>query len=233
MGWVLGGPIGALLGFAIGSMIDTGSQVGAYTGMAGGRQRTTTNDFVVSMIVLSAAVMKADGKVMKSELDFVKNFFVRQFGESQAKEQMLMLRELLKQPIDIQAVCQQIKVNMPHPMRLQLMHYLFGIAGADGSLSGAEMRIVEEIARHLNISHQDFDSIRAMFGTDEHSAYKILEVGEDASDADIKKAYRKMAVKYHPDKIGDLGPDVVKAAQAKFQKVQDAYEVIKKQRGIK
>ncbi len=233
LGWALGGPIGALLGFAIGSMIETSVQVQPYTGEPGGRTRTTTRDFVVSMIVLSAAVMKADGKVMKSELDYVKAFFVRQFGESQAKDYMLTLRELLKQPFDLAAVCRQIKDNMPHPMRLQLMHYLFGIATADGSIAAAEMRVLEEIARHLNINHKDFESLRAMTGKDEESAYKILEIEASATEAEIKKAYRKMALKYHPDKIGDLGPEVVKAAQDKFTKVQEAYEVIKKQRGIK
>jgi DnaJ like chaperone protein len=233
MGWVLGGPIGALLGFALGSMIDTSQQVTAYGNDPGLGRRTTTNDFVVSMLVLSAAIMKADGKVMKSELDFVKRFFSRQFGERQAGEHLLLLRDLLDKPFDLASICMQIRVNMPHPMRLQMMHYLFGIALADGSLSGAELRVMEEIARHLTISQKDFESIKAMFGTDELSAYKILEVAEDASDAEIKKAYRHMATKYHPDKLGDLGPEVVKAGQEKFQKVQQAYEALKKQRGIK
>ncbi|MFN2423118.1 MAG: TerB family tellurite resistance protein, partial [Cryomorphaceae bacterium] len=134
MGWVLGGPIGALLGFAIGSMIDTSSAVNPYTGGAQGR-RTTTNDFVISMLVLSAAVMKADGTVKKSELDYVKAFFARQFGARKAQEQMLVLRELLKQPFDLVSVCNQIRDNMPHPMRLQMMHYLLGIAAADGSIA--------------------------------------------------------------------------------------------------
>ncbi len=235
VGWVFGGPIGALLGFAVGSMIDTSSDVVPGTGNPASRftRRTTTQDFVVSLLVLSAAVMRADGKVLKAELDYVKAFFVRQFGESQASDHILTLRELLKQPFDLATVAAQIKDNMPHPMRLQLMHYLFGIANADGHLASAEIRVLEEIARYLHISQKDYESIRAMFGTDEASAYKILEVDENVDDASIKKAYRKMAVKYHPDKVADLGPEVIKAAQEKFQKVQDAYETIKKQRGFK
>lgn len=229
MGWVFGGPIGALLGFAIGSMIDTSTGVNPYTGGA----RTTTNDFVVSMLVLSAAVMKADGKVMKSELDYVKAFFARQFGERRAQEQMLVLRELLKQPFDLVSVCNQIRDNMPHPMRLQMLHYLFGIAAADGSIAAGELKIIEEIARHLRISLKDYESIRAMFGADEESAYKVLELEETCTDAEVKKAYRKMALKYHPDKLGELGPEVEKAAKEKFTKVQEAYEVIKKRRGMK
>jgi len=232
MGWVLGGPIGALLGFAIGSMIDTSTAVNPYTG-GPSSSRTTTNDFVVSMLVLSAAVMKADGKVMKSELDYVKAFFTRQFGDRKAQEQMLVLRELLKQPFDLASVCNQIRVNMPHPMRLQMLHYLFGIAAADDTIAAGELKIIEEIARLLRISTKDYESIRAMFGADEESAYKVLEIDQNATDADVKKAYRKMALKYHPDKLGELGPEVEKAAREKFNKVQEAYELVKKQRGIK
>lgn len=233
MGWVLGGPIGALLGFAIGSMIDNTTQVSTYGPGGSERMRTTTNDFIISLLILSAVVMKADGKVMKSELNYVKAFFTRQFGNEKASELMLMLRDLLSQPIDVRGVGTQIRQHMAHPMRLQLLHYLFGIAAADGSVATRELEVIEEISRNLGISLKDFESIRAMFGTDEKSAYKVLEIEESASDTEVKKAYRKMALKYHPDKVGDLGEEVSKAAREKFEKVQQAYDAIKKQRGFK
>jgi DnaJ like chaperone protein len=233
LGWALGGPIGAILGFALGSMIDntevvTGRE--AYTGTR--RRATTSNDFVVSLLVLSAAVMKADGKVMKSELNFVKKFFVRQFGEDKAQEQLILLRKILKQPLQLRAICVQIRQNMKHPLRLQLMHYIFGLAAADGSIDTRELRVIEEIARHMGISQKDFDSIRGMFGSDTDSAYKVLEIDENASDAEIKKAYRKMALKYHPDKLSGMDKEIQEAGEAKFVKVQEAYETIKKQRNI-
>jgi len=235
LGWALGGPIGAILGFALGSMVSTTEVVTSEEARSRGRsfRRTSTDDFVVSLLVLSAAVMKADGKILKSELDYVKAFFVRQFGEDKAQEQILILREILKQPLQLRKVCVQIRMNMQHPLRLQLIHYIFGLAQADGTLDTSELRVIEDIARDLGISQKDFDSIRSMFKSDTSSAYKVLEVAEDATEADIKKAYRKMAVKYHPDKLSDLGPDIQKAAKEKFIKVQEAYETIKKQRGIK
>lgn len=235
LGFVLGGPIGAILGFALGSMAGSTDIVTSGQAGAGGmrNRRTSTNDFIVSLLVLSAAVMKADGKVLKSELDFVKDFFVRQFGERKAKEQILLLREILKQPIRIREVCLQIKANMPHPMRLQMIHYIFGLAQADGSIDNRELGVIEEIARYLGISLKDFDSVRAMFGTDTKSAYAVLEIDENATEHEIKTAYRKMALKYHPDKLSTLGEDIRKAAKEKFIKVQDAYETIKKQRNIK
>lgn len=235
LGWVLGGPIGAILGFALGSMastaeITTSSQGGARMHRSGS---TSTNDFVVTLLILSAAVMKADGKVLRSELDYVKAFFVRQFGERKAQEQILLLREILKQPLRLREVCMQIRANMPHAMRLQLIHYIFGLAQADGAIDNKELQIIEDIARDLGISEKDYTSIRGMFGTDTKSAYDILEIDENASELEIKKAYRKMALKYHPDKLATLGVDIQKAAKEKFVKVQQAYETIKKQRNIK
>lgn len=236
MGWVLGGPIGAILGFAVGSMIDNTEaitqQSNPYTRNRR-TYRTTSNDFMVSLLVLSAAVMKADGKVMKSELKYVNDFFVRQFGKEIASEQMVLLRGILKQPLQLREVCLQIKANMDHPMRLQLVHYIFGLANADKTLDGSEVRIIEEISRYLGISQKDYQSIRAMFGHDTESAYNVLEISPDATDNEVKKAYRKMAIKYHPDKLSNLGPEFKEAAEEKFVKVKEAYETIKKKRNLK
>lgn len=234
LGFTLGGPIGAIIGFAVGSMIDNStdlvkSEPGRNYGSYG---YTTAGDFTMSLLVLSAAIMKTDGKVMRSELDYVKRFFVRQFGERRAQEYILLLRDIMKQPMDIRAVSYQIRQNMEHPLRLQLLHYLFGLAMADGSLSPAELRTIEEIARYLNINPKDFESLKAMVGPDVDSAYKILEIEKTATESEIKSAYRRMAIKYHPDKVIHLGEEFQKAAREKFQKVQEAYESIKKERGF-
>ena len=237
LGWALGGPIGALLGFAIGSMVDEtrveihkGDQ--RFTGSAY-RHRTTSSDFTMSLLVLSAAVMKADGKVLKSELEYVKRFLSQQFSAAEVQRLLPVLREVLNKEIKVREVCGQIRYNMEHPLRLQLLHYLFGIAKADGNVNAAEADTIEQIAGYLGINPRDFQSIKAMFYKDTDAAYKILEISKDASDSEVKKAYRKMAVKYHPDKLNHLGEEFKTAANEKFQKVQDAYETIKKQRGLK
>ncbi len=238
LGWAFGGPIGAILGFAVGSMIDgTSSATGDGPRTARARRTsygyTTANDFVISLLVLTAAVMKADGKVVKSELDYVKKFLITQFGERKAQDQILLLRDILNQNTDVRAVCLQIKQNMEHPLRLQLLHYIFGLAAADGKLDITEVRVIENIASYLGISSKDYLSIRAMFGHDTQSAYNILEIDESADEKTVKKAYRKMATKYHPDKVSHLGDEFQRAAKEKFQKVQEAYETIKKQRNFK
>ena len=117
-------------------------------------------------------------------------------------------------------------------MRLQLLHYLFGLAKSDGQVDGLEATAIRRIALDLGISEKDYESIQAMFYKDVAHAYKVLEIDHTASDDEIKKAYRRMAVKYHPDKVRDLGEAHQKAAQEKFIKVQEAYEAIKKERGM-
>ncbi len=234
LGWAFGGPIGAFLGFALGSMLDKSQQaVGEGFELNQGRPRTMGGDFAASLLILSAAVMKADGKVLKSELEFVRTFLTQQFGHDKAANYILDLREILKKDIPVRDVAIQIRDYMDHSSRLQLYHYLWGIAMADNHLDIAEENLLIQLASYLRISQYDYQSIKAMFVKDVDSAYKILELSPNASIDEIKKAYRKMAIKYHPDKVSHLGEEYKKAAEEKFQKLNEAYESLKKQRGFK
>jgi len=234
LGWAFAGPIGGILGFAIGSMFENAGKM-EYQRMydsSDAKERTQSGDFSASLLVLAAAVMKADGKVLKSELDYVRNFFIQQFGVEKTKEQMQILKEIIKQDIPLKEVCLQIKHFTRHSDRLQLVHFLFGISGADRHYDFEEVKVIERIANLLGVSAVDFDSIKAMFVKDSQADYKILEIESSVSDEELKKAYRKMAIKYHPDKVSHLGEDFQKMAKEKFQKVQEAYENIKKSRGL-
>jgi DnaJ like chaperone protein len=171
--------------------------------------------------------------LLKSELDFIRDFYTKQFGSAAAAQHMGVLKELLQKDIPLREVCEQIRYYMEHPMRLQLMYYLFGIAKADGNVDKSEMHIIETIAQYLGLNSKDYESLKAMHYKDTESAYKILEIDTAASDDEVKKAYRKMAMKYHPDKVRGLGEQHEKSANEKFIKVQDAYEQIKKDRNMK
>jgi DnaJ like chaperone protein len=223
LGFVMGGPMGALLGFIAGAVLD-------YT--SGSNRQTAQADFRVSLVVLVAAVMKVDGKVVKSELDYVKQFFVRQFGKDSAKESLKLLKDILKRDILVRDICIQISENMDYSSRLQLLHILLNISLADGAINKAEIDLIEKISGAMRISRNDFVSIRNMFIPETDSSYKILEIERTAPDDDVKKAYRKMAMKYHPDKVSHLGDDFRKTADDKFKKVNEAYNKIKKERGI-
>lgn len=250
LGWAIYGPIGAIIGFLIGSATDStgvksipgyNSDTG-YNGSGSGRTnggygsgytpQEQRNSFMISLLVLSTAIMKADGKVLKSELEFVKNFIRNNFGESAVSEGLTIIKKLLNQNINVPQVCAQIKVFMPASQRLQLYHYLAGIAQADGIFTKEEYDLLKDIASYLAISQKDAQSILEMYGGSDFDPYKILEISRNATDDEVKKAYRKMAIKYHPDKVETLGDDVKKAAEEKFKNVQIAYEKIKKERGF-
>ena len=231
LGFVMGGPIGAVLGFLVGSMVDSTSvYTSEYTGSVG---RTAPGDFGMSLLVLIAAMMKADGKVVKAELDYVKQFFIRQFGPVSSGEALLMLKDILKKEIPVQDVCNQISNNMDYSSRLQLLHLLFNIAVSDAAVHPAELDAIEKMSGYLGISTSDFVSIRNMFIPETDSSYKILEIEPSASNEEVKKAYRRMAMKYHPDKVSHRGEEFRKSADEKFKKVNEAYEKIKKERNIK
>jgi DnaJ like chaperone protein len=230
LGFVMGGPIGGLLGFLVGSVIDsTTIETSAY---ATGTGRITQGDFGMSLLVLVAAVMKADGKVVKSELDYVKQFFVSQFGQESAKQALLMLKDIIKQEIPVRDVCLQIRGNMDYSSRLQLLHLLFNISLADTNIHPAEIEIIEKVSTYLGVASGDFLSIKNMFIPETDSSYKILEIDPSASNDEVKKAYRRMAIKYHPDKVSHLGEEFRKTADEKFKKVNEAYNKIKKERNL-
>jgi DnaJ like chaperone protein len=228
LGWAFAGPIGAVIGFGVGWMFDTANEDEDIKGYS----NTTVGDFLVSMMVLIAAVMKADGKVLKSELDFVKGFLVRKFGESSARDALKMLRELLKQNIPIEDVAYQIRGRLDYHSRLELMHILYGVAHADGTFVNSEKQVLDQIGYYLGISAGDQQSIQNMFFQTTESNYNILGIDRNSTPEEIKKAYRKLAIEYHPDKVTYLGDEIRRDAEEKFQKITSAYEKIKKEKGF-
>lgn len=232
LGFAMGGPIGMVLGFTVGSIFDAGKQQGKGQSKIA-RGQTLRGDYAASLVVLVAAVMKADGRVMKSELDYVRRYFVTRFGEDTASEAVVMLRDILKREIPLRDVARQLTERLEYAYRLEMLHFLFGIASADGEVSDSENGVIEKIAGFMSISDSDFQSIRAMFVSQSDSAYKILEIESTVNDDEVKKAFRNMAKKYHPDKVAHLGEDFKKVANEKFRKVQDAYDKVRKERGIK
>ena len=234
LGWAVFGPIGGLFGYAAGSLMNAarrGNRVGA--GGAAGAE-AARNGFIASLMALTAAMMKADGRVLKSELGVVKEFFARQFGREIAQEALRMLRGLLDQEIPTGPVCGQIRANMNYSQRMALLHYLFSIAHADGELHPAEDRLLAHLGEELGIRAADLRSIAAMFApkADPEADYRVLEVSRGATDEEVRKAYRRMSMKHHPDKVAHLGVEFQKAATEKFQRVNAAYAAIKKARGM-
>jgi DnaJ like chaperone protein len=236
LGWAFGGPIGGIIGYALGSLFSSNrpsairSEVNEQFG-----NTEEKRDFNVTLLVLSAAVMKADGNIKKSELDYVKRFFLQNFGQERAENYIKMLREILNKDYNIYDVSRQVGQYMDYSSRLQLLHYLFGIAASDGIVSSPEVDVIHTISMYMGVSEPDYSSIKAMFVKEVNvtdNAYRILGVDPSATNEEVKKAYREMAKKNHPDLVSNLGEEVHQAAEKKFQEINQAYETIKKQRGI-
>ncbi len=230
LGWALGGPIGAIVGFALGSMFETPTQ----TTTREHTTATTESDFKLSLLILIACIMKADGKIQKAELSVVKKFLVANFGEAGALEALQLLKNILEQDINEQQVASQIGRHMNYSAKLQLLHFLMDVALADGHIHTAEQAMLTRIANAFGITMPDFESLKAPYfkNSDPNWAYTTLEIQPTATNEELKKAYRRMAMKYHPDKVQDLGEDVKKSATEKFRTINEAYEAIKKERGM-
>ena len=238
MGFAVGGPIGALIGVFIASLFDSSHTIEAGEHRQGiphpGRSHTTQGDIRVSIIVLLACVIKADGRILKSEINSIKPFLLRNFGEEGAKQALQLLKQLLEQDINPVAVSQQIRQHVNYSVRLELVHMLLEVAKADGEVADSECQVIETIAVNMGITDTDYQSLLSLYRkhTDTNWAYTALEIEPSATDDEVKKAYRRMAMKYHPDKVANAGEAVRQQATEKFRAINEAYEHIKSLRGM-
>ena len=233
LGWVLGGPIGAIIGYSLAGFTDQSTGGYSTNYQYTKYPKTQPGDFMISLLVLFGAVMKADKQMLRSELDYVKAFLSKQFSQNQVKNFMVLFKDIIKQDYPLRDVCRQIVKSMDHPSRLELIHILFELSQADGQIHAEEIKVIHTISQYLNINIKNFDSIQAMFIRDTLSDYKILGVNKSANDNELKKAYRTMATKYHPDKVSHLGDELRLLAEEKFKAVNEAYQNIKKERSFK
>lgn len=223
-GWFLAGPIGAIIGYYIGKSFFDGKNDNAQA-------------YELSLLILSSLVIKSDGRIAKSELEYVKKFFIDTFGIQKANKYFQIFNKLNKQSLisQLRPVCQQLTSSINHSSRLQIIHFLFGVSASDNEIHHAEIDLIKKIAGYLNVNNYDFESIKSMFIDYGSSGglekwFKILEIDKSASDEEVKKAHRKMVIKYHPDKLQGVSKDIVKLAEEKFLLVQQAYEEIMKNR---
>lgn len=259
LGFITGGPLGALAGLALGALFDRGldevnkqgndrEYSDAYDAYSGQSQayEGQRNSFMFSLLVLSSYVINADGKIMHSEMEVVRRFLRQNFGEEAKRQGEEILLKLFAQQKQlgmeqyrtvIKDSCRQIQLGMPYEQRLQLLNFLVIIAQADGIVVPAEERALKEIAINMGLTAQDVDQMLNLHSGSSkqgslEDAYKVLGIAPTATDDEVKAAYRKMALKHHPDRVATLGEDVRKAAEKKFQEINDAKDKIYKARGL-
>ena len=220
---------GAILGFMIGGFFEFLSKNSIQIRTSSYAIKPET--FQLNLLALSALIIKADGKIQQKELDFVRSFFIGQYGKERADSIFRAFNTQIKK--ETQHLDQLTRVfvqQTAYETRLQILHFLFGIANADGIISNVELQKLSQVASGMRLRLPDFESIKAMFIKNTDNAYKILEVSSNASQDEIKSAYRKMVKKYHPDKLRGQDPAMVKGAEEKFREVQKAYETLMRQK---
>ena len=253
VGFMAMGPLGALAGILLGSMFEGGAMNAApfgessYGGNSSAEDRYAgqRNSFLFSMLVMASYIIRADNKIMHSEMEFVRQFLRRNFGEMavhQGEEILLRLFEQqkrmeLEDPMGfkytIRDCGRQIAYNMSYEERLQLLAFLAEIAKSDGHVCTEEINALKEVAIAIGLSESEVESMLNLKGDTLEEAYKVLEIDPSASNDEVRTAYRKLAIKHHPDKVANLGEDIRKAANEKFQLINDAKDRIYKARGIK
>lgn len=250
LGFITAGPLGALAGIVLGSLFDKGlDEVNTPDhNIFDDQQRQTEgqrNSFFFSFLVLAAYVIKADGRIMHSEMECVRRFLRNNFGpaaEQQGNEILLKIFDEQKKMENRQpgsfkkAVMQsgeQIAANMDYGQRLQLLNFLAMVAKADNNVTQEEIVAIREIAHAMLLNDKEVDSIFNLGKDNLDSAYKVLEISPSATDEEVKAAYRKMALKHHPDRVATLGEDMRRTAEKKFQEINEAKERIYKARGIR
>ena len=218
---------GALIGYFLGGLFE------GYRSKNGSIRNISSQEFELNLLALASLVIKADGRVSKQELDYVRSYFVSAYGKERANTTFKIFNDNInKNGISPSNISKLFNSVLKYESRLQVIHFLFGIAKADGNVSSPELQKLLEFSNLLRLSRADFESIKAMFIDQVGGAYKILEIDKSASDQKVKRAYRDLAKKHHPDKVQHLGKAYVKSAQEKFQKIQKAYERIKSERGF-
>lgn len=249
LGLMSGGPLGALAGIVLGAIFDYGldsvnnkANSGTFNASDAYNQGNgERNSFLFAMLVLASYVIKADGKVMHSEMELVRNFLRQNFGEAAREQGEAILKRLFDEQKrqgatvyrnTVAGCCQQIAANLDYSQRLQLLNLLVLIAQADGNVASSEVAAIRECASWMGMSATDVDSMLNLKQDNLEAAYKVLGVSPNATDDEVRKAYRKLALAHHPDRVAALGEDVRKAAEQKFQEINAAKEKIYKARGM-
>ncbi|OOZ39211.1 molecular chaperone DjlA [Solemya pervernicosa gill symbiont] len=261
-GFMLGGPLGAVLGAALGHKFDQGLGAFQVGGTAHLEQERIQTAFFTATFSVMGHLAKADGRVSEDEIAFAKAVMaqmqlgeeqralaIKLFGEGKADD--FPLDDLLHQ---FRKECHRRRTLMQMFIEIQLQ-----AAHADGRVDSAERKMLQHICDLLGFTQHEFEHLEAMasaarnFGSGGaagggyqqpqqaspqaqlKAAYQVLDVVESATDAEVKRAYRRLMNQHHPDKLVSKGlpEEMIKVATEKSQEIRNAYDAVKASRGMR
>ena len=225
-----------------------------------GKSRNSNLDYIKELLALVSIILTKDKKILQSELNYVKRFLKHNFSEEEARKYLLIFRDYTKKTLPLEKICARLNLELHQSGKRQILHLVIGAAVADRKLTKAELADLYRIGRNLNLSRQTVDSllslhnynfegnarsdyqqnyqqrsrqsVRPKYANSLKNAYRVLEISENATDAEVKKAFRNLAIINHPDKVSHMGANMEKSAKEKFQKITEAYEQIKDSRNM-
>lgn len=249
--WVLmiigatrGNVAGAVIGFTVGYFLEDylKNNLTIETKKLFNETQYKYTPYQESLLALISEVVKADGYIHKEEIYFIKNFLLKQFGSIYSNKMLKSLKLNIDKQFNVEAICLDLKQSLKHSNKIQLLTFLYGIIVQNKIISKNEVFLIERIAKIIGLSLIDYQNIVSRFHNQNkqrkrpaaskkfgYSAYKVLGVTSAATNIEVKKAYRKMVLKYHPDKT-DLDESI---ANEKFSEISKAYHIIKQERNIK
>lgn len=207
-------------------------------------QTETHNAFVFLLVNILVKIAQIDGKVTKDEINTIHRFFQHNLHYTQ--NQLYWVKELVKEAlgstVSLENLLQEFRQKFTYEPRLILLELIYQVLYSNEHVSDAELQLARNISEYLEISAYDQRSIEAKYRAGFRAAaapeepsdsryYEILGLAPGAGFSEVKTAYRKLSMKYHPDKVGHLGDEFKKVAEEKMKELNGAYEYLKKKSG--
>jgi DnaJ like chaperone protein len=241
----IAGPFGTLFGGIIGHLFDRAieERESLNPRLMGGRAALSDPvsqaqiNFLACLVGLSIAVADTGGRVTQGHVDALKDFFRRNIPFTRDDQDLIqrLIDEMYfnRARIDIPGMCAYYRSVSGREGRILLIQLLFQTARADGGgVAAQEEDLIRRIAVYLGLEEWTYARVRAAYASGGSRAFEILGVQRDASVEEIKQAYRRLTVENHPDRVANLGPELVRLAEEKFKLIQEAYEEVRRVKGF-
>lgn len=236
-----GSLLGAIVGGVLGNMFDSTDDVVPRRRTERGGSSGSTDDrlrefiFISNLVALMTSVAKVDREIHPAEVKTITRYFEQRFRYSGHDRSVIenLVRESARRSLNIRDLCSDTRRLLDYAERLMLLRMLYAVAFSDRVLKRAERERIDAISSLLQVSAEDHAHIKREIGAAARpDHYSFLELRPSATDEEVKSKYREMVKKYHPDRVAHLGKEFTDLATKKFNRIQEAYKYIARERSF-